>query len=351
MGVPLQANKMKKLLILNDVGPENAIGGQASFLKNLLPFLKSRYETTLLILPGYLQSISFLPWRLLYLLFLLSKIRTIRKAEIIFSHTMEASFLVSLIKPQSLFHVFHGNSNPLTTSKFWYGKYFRSVFSYFEKVIVKRAKACITVGEPRTDAIKINQPINRSLFVNPATQVLRQNLLFVGRLEEVKQIDRLIEIFKKAIDDHGYNGNLIICGEGTKETELRALVSKTGLNGRVIFTGMTSYSDVINYMRSSEMLLMASLFEGFPMVIAEALFCGLPVVSTNVGSISEIVKNEYNGYILATNFTDEQYCSCISDIKERLAHFSLNAKMSASVFDAEKLVEEDLVPIFNLSNR
>lgn len=331
--------KMKNLLILNDVSPENSIGGQASFINNLMPYLNNHYKTQLITLPKFWLKISFLPRRLLYLMFLISKTARIKKFSIIFSNTPEASYYVSLINRDSLFHVFHGNSNPVTTSKFWYGKYFRFIFNYFDRTILKNANVCFTVGENRTHAIKINQPINKEIIDNIPNSLVRRNLLFVGRLEEVKQVDKIIKSFYKYITEYDNHGDdLIICGEGVKETELKKLVSDLDISDRVKFTGKCSYGEVIKLMKHSKVLLLASLYEGFPMVIAEALCCGLPVISTNVGSIADIVVDNYNGFVLKSGYSDEEYCNSILMVVNNFNRFSKNSINSATVFDADFLV-------------
>src|SRR5690606_1330849 len=109
---------------------------------------------------------------------------------------------------------------------------------------------------------------------------------------------------------------------------------------RVVFSGRCSYNDVIVLMKSSKILLMASLYEGFPMVIAEALSCGLPVISTDVGSISDIVANNYNGFVLKRGYTDKEYCSSIGEVLNNFERFSKNSLNSATVFDADFLVSE-----------
>src|SRR5690606_21636529 len=131
-------------------------------------------------------------------------------------------------------------------SKFWYGRYFRFIFNYFDRRIIRKANACFTVGENRDHTIKINQPINRKIIDNIPDCPIRKDLLFVGRLEEVKQIHRIIRSFYKFITENIQNtDNLVICGEGIKEFELKRLVEELNIQRRVIFTGKCEYDEVI----------------------------------------------------------------------------------------------------------
>ena len=69
------------------------------------------------------------------------------------------------------------------------------------------------------------------------------------------------------------------------------------LNDKVSFTGMLQGTDLVNTLASGDFLVLSSNYENMPVVILEAFACGLPVVSTNVGGIAEMV-NESNGILV-----------------------------------------------------
>jgi glycosyltransferase involved in cell wall biosynthesis len=102
----------------------------------------------------------------------------------------------------------------------------------------------------------------------------------------------------------------------------------------VEFPGLISAEEVANYMRESDFYLQSSHYETLSVVIAEALCCGLPVLSTAVGAIPEIV-NETNGMLVPDNAPKELAAafdlmldSCIDYSAEKIRENALN-KFSA----------------------
>ena len=94
----------------------------------------------------------------------------------------------------------------------------------------------------------------------------------------------------------GYQFELVLLGN--KKPELESLAKQKGLlNTHVIIKDFVSYPEVANQMQQSSALLMFSRFENLPCVILEALCCGLPVISTRVGGIAEIVNGD-NGLLV-----------------------------------------------------
>ncbi|NLO01251.1 MAG: glycosyltransferase family 4 protein, partial [Bacteroidales bacterium] len=181
-----------KVLILNDRDKDSGFGGQASFIKNLHPFLEKEYDLTYLTLSAVYHQQKIIPIRLLYLFRVICfMIRKRENFDLIISHTPEASFAASLFTVPFV-HIFHGNANPLSMSKFRIGKYFRGVFDRFETRIKRKAGLLYTVGEPGKNAIKIYNPIayipERILPYGE-----RRDFIFSGRLENVKNVDMIIK--------------------------------------------------------------------------------------------------------------------------------------------------------------
>lgn len=72
-----------------------------------------------------------------------------------------------------------------------------------------------------------------------------------------------------------------------------------GISAHVHFTGAVSYEDVAGLLKQSHALVLFSRYENMPCVILEALCCGVPVISTNVGGIEEVI-NDANGILINT---------------------------------------------------
>ncbi|MFJ1626533.1 glycosyltransferase [Marinilactibacillus psychrotolerans] len=108
------------------------------------------------------------------------------------------------------------------------------------------------------------------------------NILMVGRLEHQKGNWHAIDILSKIVEKGIKNVKLNIIGEGLLKSDLKNLAKKKNVLRHINFLGYKE--NVYEYMKSSDLFLMTSLYEGFPMVNVEALACGLPVVSVDCKS-------------------------------------------------------------------
>jgi glycosyltransferase involved in cell wall biosynthesis len=114
----------------------------------------------------------------------------------------------------------------------------------------------------------------------------------VASLNHYKGIDVLLRA-ASAVCSEFDDVRFVIVGGGPDRGTLERLVADLGIGGRVIFTGIRM--DVDEILRLSDIFVLPSRTEAFPNVILEAMASGLPVVSTDVGSVAELIENEKNG--------------------------------------------------------
>jgi glycosyltransferase involved in cell wall biosynthesis len=119
--------------------------------------------------------------------------------------------------------------------------------------------------------------------------LLNTQLLFVGRIEEVKGLDILIQ----ALEDMP-NVTLNIVGEGSMDEEIKkqAIIRKVDVK----FHGKLTGQDLVRRYQESDIFILPSRSEAFPLTLLEAAACGLPIVATKVGDNERIVKDRINGY-------------------------------------------------------
>ncbi|GJL78473.1 MAG: glycosyl transferase [Nitrospinaceae bacterium] len=124
-------------------------------------------------------------------------------------------------------------------------------------------------------------------------------ILFVGRLQKQKNPIRLLEVFQKynLKDTSSY---LLIAGEGNLRKAAENHARELGVEKNVIFLGNVNPNDIVKLYQASDAFLMTSNFEGMPMSVLEALGCGLPVVSNEVGEVSRVVRNNFSGEVVKT---------------------------------------------------
>lgn len=128
--------------------------------------------------------------------------------------------------------------------------------------------------------------------------------IFVGRFSEQKGLEYLIESWEK-VHRRFPDWILHIYGEGEQEGMLKRLVEDSGLLDVVIIHNPTS--QIMDKYLESSMFILTSRFEGLPMVLIEAMACGLPIVSFDCPwGPAEIIKNGEDGFLVTYLNTDEE---------------------------------------------
>ena len=115
-------------------------------------------------------------------------------------------------------------------------------------------------------------------------------VLFVGNLLLSKGVGVLVE----AIAILAHRGRAPRChlvGRGRAEPALRALISRHGLESRVILVGPRPHAELPDWYRACDLVALPSFSEGIPNVLREAAACGRPFVATRVGGIPEIANS------------------------------------------------------------
>lgn len=140
-----------------------------------------------------------------------------------------------------------------------------------------------------------------------------KNLISIGRLEDVKGFDELINIFREfnKVDD-SYILNII--GDGSKYDELKNLIISYNLEDKIILHGRQNKDYINKILMDSSLYLMTSHTESFGIVLIEAMSYGLPCIAYKFDKgNNEIIKDGYNGYIIDKKNIDE-YVKCMKMI-------------------------------------
>ncbi len=126
-------------------------------------------------------------------------------------------------------------------------------------------------------------------------------LISVGGLVERKGFHRVIDCLPTLLKTFPELHYLIVGGpspEGDMETQLRAQVAKLSLEKRVIFTGPMKSEDLKTPLSAADIFVLSTRNEGWANVFLEAMACGLPVITTNVGGNAEVVCSPELGTIV-----------------------------------------------------
>lgn len=122
-----------------------------------------------------------------------------------------------------------------------------------------------------------------------------------ARIEPIKNLELLMDGFALFQRQHT-NGKLVVVGGGSQLNVLKDRSKHLGIRDRVIFTGVQY--EVEKYLAMFDIYTITSRDEGLPLSVLEAMATGLPVISTNVGSLPKLVSNE-TGVLLSSHCANE----------------------------------------------
>jgi glycosyltransferase involved in cell wall biosynthesis len=120
--------------------------------------------------------------------------------------------------------------------------------------------------------------------------------LIAGRLHPEKGYEQLFEAVRLLRGREARSFCVLVAGRGPLLTHYEALVGSKGVSDRIRFLGFRS--DLPDLMLASDLFILPSLAESFGLVLAEALFLGLPVIASRVGGIPEIVDDGIDGCLV-----------------------------------------------------
>jgi glycosyltransferase involved in cell wall biosynthesis len=233
------------------------------------------------------------------------------KPDVIHTHTAKAGVLgrvaglIALPKAKRI-HTFHGH-----LLNGYFGSFKTKIVIITERILARISTKLIAVGNQvqvdlveakigNTNQYAVIFPGLRELSVQSqesARAELGLNfgktyLIFVGRLTQIKQPDRLIDIARHLKRTH-QSVEILVAGAGEKFEELQMITNTEGLP--ITFFGWRN--DISRILSAGDIALLCSDNEGIPLTLIQASQAGLPIVATNVGSVSDIVIHGKTGIL------------------------------------------------------
>ena len=250
----------------------------------------------------------------------------------------------------------HGTSKNIhLPNESWVAK-IRPLFLLLERISLLRAEKIFCVSEEGVKYYRqllgtqgekvslIENGVDFDLFApqNPARcrqlfnlPLEKKILLFVGRLEKVKDPELLLETFRE-VRHFRPDVVLVLAGDGRAKEKLMARHSD--LQNDLIFLGALPHARLPELFSAADCLLLTSHFEGMPRAVLESLAAGLPVVSTNVGDVSKVVTNGFSGFVVS-NRSHKMLAEKTLEILERRPSFAVCRK-ALSGYEAVSVLQK-----------
>jgi glycosyltransferase involved in cell wall biosynthesis len=178
-------------------------------------------------------------------------------------------------------------------------------------------------SEENTDEFKISE----DLFT----------FITIWRLDKQKNQSFIIEAFKLFYDKYS-KSQLLILWEGEKRAELETQISK---HPNIFLLG--NQDNVYKFLKQSDCFLFASLWEGFPNAVIEAMACGLPIVSTTFKTGIRELLNNWEYWILLENFSVQSFFESMKKIyqdQEIRKNLSKKSLQRTKNFDVRDIIKE-----------
>ncbi len=126
-------------------------------------------------------------------------------------------------------------------------------------------------------------------------------VVFTGRLIKCKGVEVLLKAWTDVAERYS-DARLLIVGDGNMKTELYEMAGQYGILKSVVFVGFSP--KVKDFLNMADIFVFPSLHEGMPSSLLEAMACRLPVVATNIGGVTDFLKDGENGVIVEPGDSD-----------------------------------------------
>lgn len=273
----------------------------------------------------------------------------LKKEDCNYIHTPEAFGVVRILRPGAVCYVFsHGSYMNMWQKLRFFQKqvWIRKAFQKFLEHVIKSADCNLVLDEKTKkeyeqyskNVVKAGNSICvQSYREKKIEEGMDVEVLYAGRLSDGKNLGPVISAIKNSPGKFHFT----ILGDGESRQELESLAAG---DGKITFAGAVEPEKVGDYMKKSHILIMNSKYEGIPMCILEGLSYGLPVVTTNVGGIGEVLKFGVDSE--ETDGTPEKISQALEKVVKNYRNYSEAAYKSSLAFDYRK-VNEKVLQVLN----
>ena len=181
------------------------------------------------------------------------------------------------------------------------------IISRFEKKCVSEAEKVICVSKVTEDIVRevygrkedyfevVYNGLDPNIFttVDSESKIKKKNyVLYVGLFMSIKGIEDILKV-AKILNDIDF----VLVGTGPAYNKYKSMSNKLGLDNVSMPGGMSKY-ELLTVYREAKIFFLPTYYDNCPMSILESMFLGLPILSTNVGGIPELITNGVEGILV-----------------------------------------------------
>jgi len=159
----------------------------------------------------------------------------------------------------------------------------------------------------------------------------------VARLSSEKEHRVVVEAFRES-SSLNHHAKLILVGSGPLKEEIIEQIQQLGLQKQVYLLGFRD--DISNLLNACDVFVLSSSREGSPLVIMEAMASSKPIVATDVGGVSELVKDGFNGYVVPSGDIvafSSKMVEFVNNVEKRIKFGLRAAQFAKATFDVHKM--------------
>lgn len=275
------------------------------------------------------------------------------KPDIVHTHAAKAGALgrraAYKCKVPVIVHTFHGH-----VFHSYFGKAKTTLFKKIERNLAKKSTGIIAISEQQKhelseihnicsadkikiiplgfdlDKFRVNNEENRIAIREKYTiQPHEIAIAIVGRLAPIKDHDFFLNVIERIMHEEKLPIRVFIVGDGSEAGAIRERVNAINTNFPELITMTSWITNIGEFNSGMDIIALTSKNEGTPVSLIEAQAGGLPVISTDVGGVKDIVANEKTGFIVPVNDL-ELYAE---KLKKLITDQKLREKMSQNGWD------------------
>jgi len=186
----------------------------------------------------------------------------------------------------------------------------------------------------------ISGAIDKSLFYPPVQPVDKiYDLVLTARLSKVKQVNLFLDILDY-LQENNFICNALVIGDGPLLEDLKCYAKRLGISERVNFVG--HQNNILKWLHQSKIYILTSRSEGLALSMLEGLKSGLPAIVPNVGDLSDVLIDGYNGALIENHSVADfaQKITYLLTESDQMEKYSRNAIESTKRFDLECVIKQ-----------